>query len=112
MEIPIFNSIFDKTTEMYKKNKDINFEYLNGENFIKPSNSIFPLLQVIKEYKRNDSYFEIILVTVNDYFVKKFLNGQINFLKMQTKLLKKLKDPYLSKYYQKFPKKILIRMKF
>ena len=106
MEIPIFNSIFDKTSVIYKKNKDINFQNLNGENFIKPSNSIFPLLQVIKEYKRNDSYFEIILVTVNDYFVKKFLNGQINFLKMQTKLLKKLKDPYLSKYYQKFPKKI------
>jgi len=106
MEIPIFNSIFDKTSVIYKNNKDINFQNLNGENFIKPSNSIFPLLQVIKEYKRNDSYFEIILVTVNDYFVKKFLNGQINFLKMQTKLLKKLKDPYLSKYYQKFPKKI------
>jgi len=106
MEIPIFNSIFDKTSVIYKKNKDINFQNLNGENFIKPSNSIFPLLQIIKKYRRNDSYFEIILVTVNDYYVKKFLNGQINFLKMQTKLLKKLKDPYLSKYYQKFPKKI------
>ena len=106
MEIPIFNSIFNETSEIYKKNKDINFEYLNGESFIKPSNSIFPLLKLINEYKSNDSYFEIILVTVNDYYVKKFLNGQINFLKMQTKLLKKLKDPYLSKYYKKFPKKI------
>jgi 1-deoxy-D-xylulose 5-phosphate reductoisomerase len=61
---------------------------------------------VINHYKKNDSYFEIILVTVNDYFVKKFLNGQINFQKMQIKLLNKLKDPYLSKYYKKFPKKI------
>ena len=106
MEIPIFNSIFDKSSEIYKKNKDINFEKLNGNNFIKPSNSSFPLLKVIKEYKRNDSYFEIILVAVNDYYVKKFLNGEISFKKMQTKLLKKLKDPYLSKYYKKFPKKI------
>ena len=106
MEIPIFNSIFDKTSVIYKKNKDINFQNLNGENFIKPSNSVFPLLKVIKDYKKNDSYFEIILVTVNDYFVKKFLNGQINFQKMQIKLLNKLKDPYLSKYYKKFPKKI------
>jgi len=106
MEIPIFNSIFNKTSEIYKKNKDINFEYLNGKNFIKPSKSIFPLLKIINEYKKNDSYFEIILVTVNDYFVKKFLNGQINFQKMQINLLKKLKDPYLSKYYKKFPKKI------
>ena len=31
MEIPIFNSIFDKTTESYKKNKDINFQNLNGK---------------------------------------------------------------------------------
>ena len=61
---------------------------------------------MIKEYKRNDSYFEIILVTVNDYYVKKFLNGEISFSKMQSKLLKKLKDPNLSKYYKKFPKKI------
>ena len=106
MEIPIFNSIFDKTSVIYKKNKDINFQNLNGENFFKPSNSVFPLLKVINHYKKNDSYFEIILVTVNDYFVKKFLNGQINFPKMQIKLLNKLKDPYLSKYYKKFPKKI------
>ena len=106
MEIPIFNSIFDKTSVTYKKNKDINFQNLNGENFIKPSNSVFPLLKVINHYKKNDSYFEIILVTVNDYFVKKFLNGQINFQKMQIKLLNKLKDPYLSKYYNKYPKKI------
>ena len=106
MEIPIFNSIFDKTSVTYKKNKDINFQNLNGKNFIKPSSSVFPLLKVINHYKKNDSYFEIILVTVNDYFVKKFLNGQINFQKMQIKLLNKLKDPYLSKYYKKFPKKI------
>ena len=45
-------------------------------------------------------------VTVNDYYVRKFLNGNINFQKMQIKLLKKLKDPYLSKYYNKHPKKI------
>jgi len=106
MEIPIFNSIFDKTLETYKKNKAINFQNLNGQNFIKPSRLIFPLLNVIKEYKRNDSYYEIILVTVNDYFVKKFLNGNINFQKMQITLLKKLKDPYLAKYYNKYPKKI------
>jgi len=106
MEIPIFNSIFDKTTESYKKNKDINFKNLNGENFIKPSNLIFPLLKLVKRYKRKDSFYEIILVTVNDYFVTKFLNGNINFQKMQTKMLEKLKDPYLSKYYNKYPKKI------
>ena len=106
MEIPIFNSIFDKTSETYIKSKDINFQNLNGKNFIKPSNSFFPLLKLIKYYKTNDSYYEIILVTVNDYFVKKFLNGNINFKKMQTKLIQKLKDPYLSKYYNKCPKNI------
>ena len=34
------------------------------------------------------------------------LPENINFQKMQIKLLKKLKDPYLSKYYNKYPKKI------
>ena len=106
MEIPIFNAIFSKTPEIYLKNQDINFDNLNGYNFIKPSNSIFPLLKVINFYRKNDSFFEIILVIVNDYFVEKFLDGQINFQIMQTKLLYKLKDPYLSKYYNKFPKNI------
>ncbi|WP_075521615.1 hypothetical protein [Candidatus Pelagibacter communis] len=106
MEIPIFNSIFDKTTESYNKNKDINFKNLNGVNFIKPSNLIFPLFKLVKRYKRKDSFYEIILVTVNDYFVTKFLNGNINFQKMQIKMLEKLKDPYISKYYNKYPKKI------
>ena len=81
MEIPIFNSIFDKTTETYKKNKDINFKNLNGINFIKPSNLIFPLFKLIKEYKRKNSYYEIILVTVNDYFVKNFLMEILIFKK-------------------------------
>ena len=106
MEIPIFNSIFDNTLETYTKNKDINFKNLNGQNFIKPTNSVFPLLKLINKYKRNDTYYEIILVTVNDFFVKSFLNGNISFQKMQIKLLKKLKDPYLSKYYNNYPKKI------
>ena len=106
MEIPIFNSIFDNTLETYPKNKDINFQNLNGQNFIKPTNSVFPFLKLINQYKRNDSYYEIILVTVNDFFVKRFLNGNISFQKMQIKLLKKLKDPYLSKYYNNYPKKI------
>ena len=61
---------------------------------------------IVKKLKRNDSYYEIILVTVNDFFVKRFLNGNISFQKMQIKLLKKLKDPYLSKYYNSYPKKI------
>ena len=106
MEIPIFNSIFDNTLETYPKNKDINFKNLNGQNFIKPTNSVFPFLKLINQYKRNDTYYEIILVTVNDFFVKSFLNGNISFQKMQIKLLKKLKDPYLSKYYNSYPKKI------
>ena len=106
MEIPIFNSIFDNTLETYPKNKDINFKNLNGQNFIKPTNSVFPFLKLINQYKSNDTYYEIILVTVNDFFVKSFLNGNISFQKMQIKLLKKLKDPYLSKYYNSYPKKI------
>jgi len=106
MEIPIFNSIFDNTLETYPKNKDINFKNLNGQNFIKPTNSVFPFLKLINKYKKNDTYYEIILVTVNDFFVKSFLNGNISFQKMQIKLLKKLKDPYLSKYYNNYPKKI------
>lgn len=107
MEIPIFNSIFNEYKKPdYYKIKKINFERLNGINFFNPKLKYFPYLNILKKINKNDTYFEIILVTLNDELVKLFLKKKISFYKMQQVLIKLLKRKKLSKYYNKTPNNI------
>ena len=53
-----------------------------------------------------DSYFEVILVTINDELVKLFLNKKISFIMMQKTLLKLIINKDLKKYFNKEPKNI------
>ena len=106
MEIPIFNIIFkDEKINFYNKT-DIKFDNFNGNNFIKPDNKKFPYLNVLKRLKTKDTFFEIILVTINDELVKLFLSKKISFIKMQQLLLKIINKRVFSKYYVKHPKEI------
>ena len=72
-----------------KKN---NFDYkkLNGLNFIKPDKNKFPLLRILNN-KFNDTYFEIILVAMNDFLVKNFLKNKISYITIHRTMLKLLK---------------------
>ena len=106
MEIPIFNIIFKNYKYKFYNNTDINFDYLNGINFIKPDNIKFPYLNLLKGYKKKNSYFEIILVTINDELVRYFLDNKISFMEMQNLLIKFIKKNAFKKYYNKYPKKI------
>mgnify|MGYP001193570356 CR=1 FL=1 len=106
MEIPIFNIIFKNYKYKFYNNTDIKFDYLNGINFIKPDNKKFPYLNILKGYKKKNSYFEIILVTINDELVRYFLDNKISFMEMQNLLIKFIKKNTFKKYYNKYPKKI------
>ena len=107
MEIPIFNSIFNEYKKPdYYKIKKINFERLNGINFFNPKLKYYPYLNILKKINKNDTYFEIILVTLNDELVKLFLKKKISFYKMQQVLIKLLKRKKLRKYYNKTPNNI------
>ncbi len=105
MEIPIANAIFsnDLNFKMY----DINFDFdkLNGVNFYNPDEKNFPLLKILK-YKFKGTFFEIILVSINDALVKKYLNNQISYISIHKLLLKLLKKPYLTKFFNTSPKNI------
>ena len=106
MEIPIFNIIFKNENMNYYNKTEIEFKNLNGTNFIKPNNKKFPYLNILSKYKIRDTFFEVILVTINDELVKLFLNKKISFIKMQKLLLKMINKKVFSKYYNKYPKKI------
>ena len=106
MEIPIFNFIFNNDKIQFYHNTDINFQNLNGLNFLNLNEKKFPYVNILKNFKIKNSFFEIILVTINDELVKLFLNKKINFIKMQNLLLRLIKTNKFAKYYNKYPKNI------
>ena len=106
MEIPLFNIIFKNDKLKFYKRTEINFEKLNGNNFIKPNIKKFPYLNILKKYKIKDTFLEVILVTINDELVKLFLNKKISFIKMQELMLKIINKRVFTKYYNKHPKNI------
>ena len=79
MEIPIINSInYNKEIFEYN-NKDINFNKLNGINFLNPDIKKYPSLKLLKLIPKKFSYFETILITLNDELVKNYLKNKISF---------------------------------
>jgi len=75
-------------------------------NFTKPDYNRFPMLSIIKKIPKNDSYFETILITLNDSLVDKYLKGEINYISIQKNLLNLIESTYLKKYYKLKPKSI------
>ena len=99
MKIPIHNSVY------YKENKDLktnllDLKNLNNLDLQEIKKNKFPLVQLLDKLPKYPSLFETILITVNDYLVKKFLEKKIDFQKL-TKLIFKISN---FKEFQKFKK--------
>jgi len=105
MEIPILNSLFEKNEVFEFNNYDFDYTKFNGVNFIKPNLNNFPLLRILN-YNFNNTFFEIILVTINDTLVKLYLEKSIKYISIHKLLIKLLKKPYFVKYYDTSPKNI------
>ena len=106
MTIPIMNAL-----GLTNKNNNRNIEkknLLNLDNFKFqiPNKKKFPFLKIIDLLPKKISYFETILITINDTLVDKFLNGKINYKSLQTILLDLIKKPYLKRYYKLKPNNI------
>ena len=78
MKIPIHNSIY-KDRNIRIKTKNINLNYLNNLNFNPVDNKIFPVVNLLKNLPNYNSLYETILITINDYFVNKFLKKKIKY---------------------------------
>ena len=78
----------------------------NNIKFIIPDKKKFPLIEIIQLIPEKTSYFETILITLNDTLVEKYLNGKINYISIQRNLLKLIKTSYFSKFYKLKPKNI------
>ncbi len=107
MAIPIMNSLYMNYKSFIYNNDKLNFETLNGINFIKPDVKKFPVIKLLNRTKNKYSYFETILISINDYLVDKYLNGEINYLCLNISLMKLIKIPYFTRYYKLRPKNII-----
>ena len=104
MEIPIANVLY-LSSNNYNYNNKFNFNKLNGVNFMKPDIKKFPLLKILS-YKIQNTYFEIILVSLNDALVKHYLENKISYQSIYKIMLKLLKKREFTKYYSINPRNI------
>ena len=105
MKIPISNAMnLDTFIDDYSINNHL--KSLNNLKFKIPSKKEFPLLSIIPLIPEQTSYFETILITLNDSLVERYLNNQINYVSINKNLLKFIKNHYFLKYYKLKPKNI------
>ena len=105
MEVPIANAIYFNSNKYKYRSNNFDYDKLNGTNFIKPNLKKFPLLKIL-DYKFNNTYLEIIIVSLNDALVKKYLQNKIAYITIHNLMLKLLKKAYFYKYYSLKPKNI------
>ncbi len=105
MEIPIANVLYTTKNNYISEKNIFNFKKLNGLNFIKPKISNFPLLKILT-YKFKNTFFEVILVAINDELVNNYLNNKISYISIHKIILILLKKPYFTRFYNIRPKSV------
>ncbi len=107
MEIPIVNSLYMNGKTFNYRSSNLNFDLLNGINFIKPDKKKFPVINILNNIHNKSGYFETILISINDFLVDKYLKGEINYNSINTNLIKLIKIPYFARYFKSKPKNII-----
>ena len=105
MTIPISNALGIKKQSNIKKLKNYT-KIFSSLKFEEPNKDKFPLLALLEILPEKTSFFETILISLNDLLVQKYLNGSINYISIKSNLLKHIKNPYFKKYYKLKPKNI------
>ena len=77
MKIPIHNSLYLQNPKKIITN-DLNLNILNNLSLQKIDYKKYPTINIIKFLPKINSLYETALVTINDYFVFKFLENKIN----------------------------------
>jgi 1-deoxy-D-xylulose 5-phosphate reductoisomerase len=88
MKIPIQKSLFQNDFTYKKFNsKPLNFKIINNLDLTNVDYTKFPLVKLLKNLNDNTSQYETVLISINDFFVSKFLKKKISYLEM-IKLIK------------------------
>ena len=106
MKIPIKCAMNIYNKKITKNIVSKNLKNFNSLSFNRPMKKNFPLLEILDLIPEKTSYFETILITINDTLVDKYLKYEINYKSLQFNLLNLLKKPYFTKYYKLKPNDI------
>jgi len=106
MAVPIMNSLYINEAFNYNDG-NLKFELLNGINFKNPDIKKFPVVKLLNRVPSKPSYFETILISINDFLVMKYLKGDINYLSLNNNLVTLIKKPYFTRFYKSNPKNII-----
>ena len=96
MKIPIHNSLYLKNTKKIYTN-DINLDILNDLDLQKISAKMFPTIKILDSLPKINSLYETALITINDFFVTKFLENKIKFNKLVNLICKYSNKPNFTK---------------
>jgi len=105
MKIPIFNTLFGNN-KIYKLSKVIDIDKISKLNFQYINKKKFPVLNLLKIIPNSFSFFETILVSVNDLVVEKYLDKKINFIDISKLIIKYANSRDFRKYKKIYPKNI------
>ena len=103
MKIPIYNSIYYK---LKMKTKDINLKIINNPLLKKVDENKFPLINLLKNLPKHNSLYETALISINDFFVYKFLENKISFNKLMKLIYKTSSLKEFTRYKKIRPKRI------
>jgi 1-deoxy-D-xylulose-5-phosphate reductoisomerase len=109
MKIPIYNSIYYSKNNLLKKNtstKSLNFKIINNLDLKNVNVKKFPTIKLLKKLPENNTLFETVLITINDYLVYKFLDNKISFEELNDMLIKFTLSKDFSKYKKIIPKNL------
>ena len=85
MKIPLINSVYNDNNILFKKlklSKKLNFKILNNLRFSNVDKKKFPLIKILDNFQDIDSLYETAVITINDFFVNRFLKKKINYYQM------------------------------
>ena len=105
MKIPIFNSLYNEKLNSIKTNS-INLDILNNLNLKKVDLNKFPSVKILKKLPNFNSLFETALITINDFYVHKFLKNEIDFNELIKNINDKLKRREFNKLKKLRPKNV------
>ena len=103
MKIPIFNSIYGTNTA-YKYDNKIDINKLNNLKLQQVKTKEYPIIKCLKYLQNNHTLYETVIVTINDFFVDKYLKKKINFFDISKFVLKFINNNKF-KIYKKFEAK-------
>ena len=106
MKIPIKKTLYDNENYFLKSNSKIEIQKLNNLKLNKINLKKFPFVKLINSLPEQNSLYETVLVSANDELVKQFLDKQIKFTDIHSKMMKVLKNSNFTRYKKKKPIKI------